>query len=67
MQSGFQSVQEVLANEPTAADMSLGASSNNGSGGSATVNLRGMGSQRTLVLLKGRRMTDAGLESMSKK
>lgn len=60
MQSGFQSVQEVLANEPTAAGMSLGASSNNGSGGSATVNLRGMGSQRTLVLLNGRRMVASG-------
>jgi iron complex outermembrane receptor protein len=40
--------------------MSLGATSNNGSGGSATVNLRGMGTQRTLVLLNGRRMVASG-------
>ncbi len=40
--------------------MSLGASSNNGSGGKATVNLRGMGVQRTLVLLNGRRMVATG-------
>lgn len=58
--SGYTSVQEILATQPTAAGMSLGASSNNGSGGSATVNLRGMGVQRTLVLLNGRRMVASG-------
>ncbi|TRX54078.1 TonB-dependent receptor [Thalassomonas sp. M1454] len=58
--SGYTSVQEILAVQPTAAGMSLGASSNNGSGGSATVNLRGMGVQRTLVLLNGRRMVASG-------
>ncbi|ALO33409.1 TonB-dependent receptor [Colwellia sp. MT41] len=58
--SGFTSVQEILAMQPAAAGMSLGATSNNGSGGSATVNLRGMGSQRTLVLLNGRRMVASG-------
>nr|WP_235281959.1 TonB-dependent receptor [Thalassotalea sp. ND16A] len=57
---GFNSVQEILAVQPTAAGMSLGASSNNGSGGKATVNLRGMGVQRTLVLLNGRRMVASG-------
>lgn len=57
---GFTSVQEVLAVQPSAAGMSLGASSNNGSGGKATINLRGMGEQRTLVLLNGRRMVSSG-------
>ncbi|WP_286267925.1 TonB-dependent receptor [Thalassotalea atypica] len=57
---GFTSIDEVLASQPSAAGVSLGASSNNGSGGSATVNLRGMGSQRTLVLLNGRRMVSSG-------
>ena len=57
---GFQSVQEILNVQPTAAGMSLGATSNNGSGGKATVNLRGMGVQRTLVLLNGRRMVASG-------
>jgi len=59
-QSGYKSVQEILSTQPAAAGMSLGASSNNGSGGSATVNLRGMGTQRTLVLLNGRRMVSSG-------
>lgn len=58
--SGFTSVQEILSMQPAAAGMSLGSTSNNGSGGSATVNLRGMGTQRTLVLLNGRRMVASG-------
>ncbi|GAA81590.1 TonB-dependent receptor [Pseudoalteromonas sp. BSi20495] len=58
--SGFTSVADILSTQPSAAGISLGASSNNGSGGSATVNLRGMGSQRTLVLLNGRRMVSSG-------
>ena len=58
--SGFTSVQEILSMQPAASGMSLGATSNNGSGGSATVNLRGMGVQRTLVLLNGRRMVASG-------
>jgi len=59
-QSGYSSVEEVLSAQPTAAGMNLGATTNNGSGGSATVNLRGMGAQRTLVLLNGRRMVSSG-------
>jgi len=58
--SGFTSVADILSTQPSAAGISLGASSNNGSGGSATVNLRGMGAQRTLVLLNGRRMVSSG-------
>ena len=58
--SGYTSVADVLSNQPSAAGMSLGGTSNNGSGGSATVNLRGMGAQRTLVLLNGRRMVSSG-------
>ena len=34
----------------------LTSASNNGSGGTATVDLRGLGDQRTLVLIDGRRM-----------
>ncbi len=58
--SGYSSVQEILSAQPAAAGMSLGSTSNNGSGGSATVNLRGMGVQRTLVLLNGKRMVASG-------
>ncbi len=61
VKNGFQSVEEILSNQPSVAGMSLGASSNNGSGGSATVNLRGMGEERTLVLLNGRRMVASGV------
>ena len=59
-QSGYSSVEEILSAQPTAAGMNLGATTNNGSGGSATVNLRGMGAQRILVLLNGRRMVSSG-------
>jgi len=58
--SGFNSVEEILSMQPAASGMSLGSTSNNGSGGSATVNLRGMGVERTLVLLNGRRMVASG-------
>ncbi|NRA61106.1 MAG: TonB-dependent receptor plug domain-containing protein [Psychrobium sp.] len=57
---GYTSVEQILSQTSAAAGMSLGATSNNGSGGSATVNLRGMGSQRTLVLLDGKRMVNSG-------
>ena len=60
MKSGYQSVEEILSTQPAVAGMNLGATSNNGSGGSATVNLRGMGEKRTLVLLNGRRMVASG-------
>jgi len=60
VKSGYTSVQEILSAQPAAAGMSLGSTSNNGSGGSATVNLRGMGVQRTLVLLNGKRMVASG-------
>lgn len=57
---GYTSVEQILSQTSAAAGMSLGATSNNGSGGTATVNLRGMGSQRTLVLLDGKRMVNSG-------
>ena len=60
VQSGYTSVEDILSNQPSAAGMNIGGTTNNGSGGSATVNLRGMGSQRTLVLLNGRRMVSSG-------
>lgn len=60
VKSGYTSVADILSNQPSAAGMSIGATTNNGSGGTATVNLRGMGSQRTLVLLNGRRMVSSG-------
>lgn len=57
---GFTSVDELLQTQISMAGAALGSSSNNGSDGVAQVDLRGMGSQRTLVLLNGRRMVNSG-------
>jgi len=52
---GVTSVEDVLNNLPQVmADQ--GAMASNGSTGTATVNLRGLGPQRTLVLIDGRRL-----------
>ena len=52
---GFSSVEDVLNNMPQVmADQGSGVS--NGATGTATVNLRGLGPQRTLVLIDGRRL-----------
>ncbi|NMP33403.1 TonB-dependent receptor [Thalassotalea sp. M1531] len=48
-------IEEVLRNLP-ATIPGDGASVNNGTAGAATVNLRALGTQRTLVLMNGRRM-----------
>ncbi|WP_115718038.1 TonB-dependent receptor plug domain-containing protein [Gallaecimonas mangrovi] len=58
--SGYTSVAEFLDNSTFSSGSNLGASSNNGSGGTATVNLRGLGAARTLVLVNGRRMINSG-------
>ena len=57
---GFTSVDEILQAQPSMAGMALGATTNNGSRGVAQVDLRGMGANRTLVLLNGRRMVNSG-------
>ncbi|UYY57670.1 TonB-dependent receptor domain-containing protein [Sphingomonas sp. S2-65] len=44
---------------------SIGAGVNNGSDGSSTLNLRGIGEQRTLVLLDGRRIVPFGLDGLT--
>jgi iron complex outermembrane recepter protein len=52
---GVTSVEDVLNNLPqVVADQ--GAMASNGATGTATVNLRGLGPQRTLVLINGRRL-----------
>lgn len=58
---GYTSVDEILQAQPTMAGMALGATTNNGSRGVAQVDLRGMGANRTLVLLNGRRMVNSGV------
>lgn len=54
--TGFQSVADVLRNNSFNIAGSLREDSGNTSQGQALLNLRGLGSNRTLVLLNGRRM-----------
>ncbi len=57
---GYNSVDEILQSQPAMAGMAVGSTTNNGADGVAQVDLRGMGSNRTLVLLNGRRMVNSG-------
>jgi len=57
---GFTSVDQLLQAQTSMAGAAVGSSTNNGADGAAEVDLRGMGSQRTLVLLNGRRMVNSG-------
>ncbi len=57
---GYTSVDEILQAQPAMAGMAVGSTTNNGADGIAQVDLRGMGANRTLVLLNGRRMVNSG-------
>jgi iron complex outermembrane receptor protein len=57
---GFTSVEQVLQQSTASSGMATGASSNNGGVGAARINLRGLGTSRTLVLVNGRRMVNSG-------
>ena len=55
-------IKQVVAIEDFLREMpalvpSIGPGTNNGSGGGATIDLRGLGANRTLVLVNGRRLT----------
>ncbi|WP_289117272.1 TonB-dependent receptor [uncultured Idiomarina sp.] len=54
--TGFQSVSDVLRNNSFNVQGSLREDSGNTMQGQATMSLRGLGSNRTLILLNGRRM-----------
>ncbi|WP_349585459.1 TonB-dependent receptor [Alteromonas sp. NFXS44] len=56
----YTSVEQVLQQSPAASGMATGAASNNGGVGAARINLRGLGANRTLVLVNGRRMVNSG-------
>lgn len=62
----IQSAQPVAVEEffktLPAAVPAVGPGTNNGTGGAATINLRGLGSNRTLVLLNGRRIVPFDLD-----
>lgn len=57
---GYSSVEQLLQAQTSMAGAASGSTTNNGADGVAQVDLRGMGSQRTLVLLNGRRMVNSG-------
>ncbi|WP_372872049.1 TonB-dependent receptor plug domain-containing protein [Shewanella sp.] len=57
---GYTSVDQLLQAQPAMAGMAVGGTTNNGADGVAQVDLRGMGANRTLVLLNGRRMVNSG-------
>ncbi|MGR5133238.1 TonB-dependent receptor [Vibrio alfacsensis] len=58
--TGLVSVGDVLNQIPSVSGTVQSTSVNNGSNGAATVNLRGLGSARVLVLVNGRRMVNGG-------
>ena len=53
-------VEELIKDLPAAVP-AVGSATNNGSGGGATINLRGLGTNRTLVLMNGRRVVPFNL------
>jgi iron complex outermembrane receptor protein len=53
-------VEEVFKSLPAAAP-AIGPGTNSGTGGAATINLRGLGPNRTLVLVNGRRLVPFNL------
>lgn len=55
-------IEEVIKGLPAAVP-AIGAATNNGSGGGATIDLRGLGSYRSLVLVDGRRMVPFDLNA----
>ena len=57
------SAEDLLRDLPSVRP-SLGPGVNNGSDGSASVNLRGLGDNRTLVILGGRRIIKKGLDGI---
>lgn len=58
--TGLVSVGDILRQIPSVSGTVQSSTVNNGSNGSATVNLRGLSSERTLVLVNGRRMVLGG-------
>ncbi len=57
---GFVNIEQVLNSLPSI-ETSQNANISNGSTGTATVDLRGLGTNRTLVLVNGRRMQAGGI------
>lgn len=63
--SGVNSIDGVLQKMTATGGAMTNPGINNGSGGNASIDLRGLGSQRTLVLVNGRRMINSGTGAAS--
>ncbi|AIY65485.1 TonB-dependent receptor [Pseudoalteromonas piratica] len=63
--SGATSIDSILQDMTAAGGAMVNPGINNGSGGNASMNLRGLGAQRTLVLVNGRRMINSGTGAAS--
>ena len=61
---GFVNIEQVLNSLPSI-ETSQNANISNGATGTATVDLRGLGTNRTLVLVNGRRMQAGGIYSLA--
>ena len=57
---GFTDVGYMLQRMPSMAGSPIGTTTNNGGNGAVVVNLRGLGSNRTLTLVNGKRVVDGG-------
>ncbi|CAM3092535.1 TonB-dependent receptor [Pseudoalteromonas atlantica] len=62
---GATSIDSVLQKMTATGGAMTNPGINNGSGGNASIDLRGLGSQRTLVLVNGRRMINSGTGAAS--
>lgn len=62
--SGFATLEKFVQALPSVNGAAQGSNINNGSNGSATVSLRGLGAGRTLVLVNGRRTAFSDLNSI---
>jgi iron complex outermembrane receptor protein len=65
LSSGATSIDDVLQKMTSSGGAMTNAAVNNGSGGNASMNLRGLGSNRTLILVNGRRMIASGTGAAS--
>ena len=65
MNSGVVSVDEFLKDIPAFTGFQFGTSTNNGNIGTKSVDLRGLGNKRTLILVNGRRQVGSFIGSNS--
>lgn len=62
--SGFTTMEKFIHNLPSMNGAYNGSNVNNGSGGYASANLRGLGGARTLILINGRRYASGDLNAI---